>query len=407
LKAIEVRGVSKKFRHAVSTTLKTFLLKDMWRGAPDQRVFWALNNVTISVKKGATFGIIGQNGSGKSTLLKVIAGILSPDNGSVTVDGRVSALIELGAGFHQDFTGRENIYINGMLLGLSKKAITRKIDEIIEFAGLKDFIDEPVRTYSSGMYSRLGFSVAVNVDPDVLLIDEVFAVGDEAFVHKCKAKMDEIKRRGKTILFVTHDLGTVEGWCDEALWLDRGEVKSLGTVHGAVEAYREAVHKKEASNGYASARLQLSGDAVAEGGAKEMEITGIRFLADGKEERNAFNPGETIVMEVSYKAVEAVPDPVFGIGIWRGDGSICCYSTTTEAEGVRMPEIRGTGRLYFVMEDINFIEGRHLVTISVQDRSGRVFDRHAQRYHFDVYTRVKDSGVYRPRHRWVFEHAGV
>ncbi|MEK6531350.1 MAG: ABC transporter ATP-binding protein, partial [Deltaproteobacteria bacterium] len=245
LDAIIAKNVSKKFRQASSTTLKTFLLRDLWKRDVPQKAFWALKDISISVKKGSTFGIIGQNGSGKSTLLKIVAGILAPDAGGCSVNGRISALIELGAGFHPDFSGRENIYINGMLLGLSKKTIHKKMDEIIEFSELRDFIDEPVRTYSSGMYSRLGFSVAVSVDPDVLLIDEVFAVGDEGFVHKCKSKMNEFKKKGKTILFVTHDLGTVENWCDEAMWLDSGVMGVAGPVSRTVDAYRRSVRLKE------------------------------------------------------------------------------------------------------------------------------------------------------------------
>lgn len=400
--AIIAKNVSKKFRQASSTTLKTFLLRDLWKRAAPQKAFWALKDISISVKKGSTFGIIGQNGSGKSTLLKIVAGILAPDAGGCIVNGRISALIELGAGFHPDFSGRENIYINGMLLGLSKKTIHKKMDEIIEFSELRDFIDEPVRTYSSGMYSRLGFSVAVSVDPDVLLIDEVFAVGDEGFVHKCKSKMNEFKKKGKSILFVTHDLGTVENWCDEAMWLDSGVMGVAGPVGRTVDAYRRSVRLKEAS------RVQGEAGAGADGrGSKAIEITGVRFLAHDKTVRAEFNPGEAMLVEITCRANKPVEDPSVGIGIWKGDGSACCYSTSTHAENLRLPVLEGAFRLFFMIEDINFVEGVYLLTVSIEGRDGFVFDRHAQRYQFVVYTNIKDGGIYRPKHRWVFDHAGV
>ena len=205
----------------------------------------ALGSVSLAVPRGATLGIIGRNGSGKSTLIRIIAGIYTPDSGRVAIEGRVSALIELGAGFHPEFTGRENIFINGIILGLSRKQIQARFDEIVDFAGLEDFIDSPVRTYSSGMYMRLGFSVAVHVDPDVLLVDEVLAVGDEAFVRKGLEKMDEFKRQGKTIVVAGHDLAMVERWCDAAVLLEKGHVTAQGDPADVVAAYRASMGVEE------------------------------------------------------------------------------------------------------------------------------------------------------------------
>ena len=207
--------------------------------------FEALKGVSFDVAKGRTYGIIGRNGSGKSTMLKCVAGITRPTRGTVTVDGRISALIELGAGFHPEISGRENVFINGIMLGLSKKEITKRFDEIVRFAELEDFIDAPVKTYSSGMYMRLGFAVAIHVDPDVLLVDEVLAVGDEGFTHKCLDKFGEFRRRGKTILLVTHSLGLVERFCDEALWLEGGKVRATGDPRRVVGAYVTAVEDGE------------------------------------------------------------------------------------------------------------------------------------------------------------------
>ena len=207
--------------------------------------FEALRDVSFDVAAGRTFGIVGRNGSGKSTMLKLIAGIGKPTAGTVAVCGRVSALIELGAGFHPEISGRDNVYINGMMLGLSKQAIAARFDEIVEFAELQEFIDAPVKTYSSGMYMRLGFAVAIHVDPDVLLVDEVLAVGDEAFTHKCLDKFAEFRRRGRTVLLVTHSLDLVTRFCDEALWLDAGVARAQGDPRRIVDAYRLDVAKSE------------------------------------------------------------------------------------------------------------------------------------------------------------------
>jgi ABC-type polysaccharide/polyol phosphate transport system ATPase subunit len=200
-------------------------------------VIWGLRGVSLDVEKGTTLGVIGRNGSGKSTLLKVINRVLKPDAGTVVVRGTVASLIELGAGFHPELTGRENVVINGTILGLTKKQIRARFDEIVEFAGLADYIDEPVRTYATGMYLRLGFSVAVHVDPDILLIDEVLAVGDRSFTQKCMERMNRFKEGGKTIVFVSHDLDVVRSWCDEVAWLDRGVLRERGKPPDVVEAY--------------------------------------------------------------------------------------------------------------------------------------------------------------------------
>src|SRR5947208_11536247 len=233
MNAIELTNVTKvylryarkkQFATLKSALLKGSLIQDL---QPDEK-FPALQGVSFAVAAGQTYGIIGRNGSGKSTALKLVAGITKPTSGTVTVRGRISALIELGAGFHPEISGRENVFINGIMLGLTKREIERRFDEIVEFAELKDFIDAPVKTYSSGMYMRLGFAVAIHVDPDVLLVDEVLAVGDEGFTHKCLDKFGEFKRRNKTILLVTHSLGLVERFCDEALWLDAGRATDHG-----------------------------------------------------------------------------------------------------------------------------------------------------------------------------------
>src|SRR6476646_4118737 len=248
--AIDVVNVSKVYRRYAQkkqfATLKSAILSgSLIRDLKPDETFQALRGVSFQVPKGCTYGVIGRNGSGKRTLLKCVAGITRPTAGDVIVDGRISALIELGAGFHPEISGRENIFINGIMLGLTKKEIQYRFDEIVEFAEMQDFIDAPVKTYSSGMYMRLGFAVAIHVDPDVLLVDEVLAVGDEGFTHKCLDKFGEFKRRGKTILLVTHSLGLVERFCDEAVWLDAGQKREQGDPKRVVGAYVTDVERQE------------------------------------------------------------------------------------------------------------------------------------------------------------------
>src|SRR5437667_7703756 len=249
MNAIELVDVSKVYRRYGGrhfSTLKSALLqRSILRDLQPSETFPALSGVTFTVPKGSTCGVIGRNGSGKSTALKLVAGITKPTSGIVRVEGRVSALIELGAGFHPEISGRENVFINGIMLGLTRREIQERFDDIVDFAELREFIDAPVKTYSSGMYMRLGFAVAIHVDPDVLLVDEVLAVGDEGFTHKCLDKFGEFHRRGKTVLIVTHSLGLVERFCDEAIWLDAGRVQADGDPLRVVGAYLTKVEEGE------------------------------------------------------------------------------------------------------------------------------------------------------------------
>src|SRR5437773_9234688 len=292
--AIELVGVSKIYRRYGGrhfSTLKSALLqRSILRDLQPSETFPALKNVSFAVAGGSTFGVIGRNGSGKSTALKLVAGITKPTSGVVRVRGRISALIELGAGFHPEISGRENVFINGIMLGLTKQEVQARFDQIVDFAELREFIDAPVKTYSSGMYMRLGFAVAIHVDPAVLLVDEVLAVGDEAFTHKCLDKFAEFRRRGKTILLVTHSLNVVERFCDEALWLDQGVVRGRGDPRRVVDAYLTAVEKTEQASLAASTAQAVEAAAVeapadmfqaTEGrwGSREVEITSVT-LAD-------------------------------------------------------------------------------------------------------------------------------
>src|SRR5688572_9132176 len=274
--AIDVINVSKVYRRYAQkkqfATLKSAILSGSLLGdlKPDE-TFQALRGVSFQVPKGCTYGVIGRNGSGKSTLLKCVAGITRPTQGSVSADGRISALIELGAGFHPEISGRENIFINGIMLGLTKRDIQRRFDEIVEFAEMQDFIDAPVKTYSAGMYMRLGFAVAVHVDPEVLLVDEVLAVGDQGFTHKCLDKFAEFRRRNKSILLVTHSLDLVEKFCDEAHWLDRGKTKGEGDPKRVVAAYVIDVEDTEENELAKAEAVRVAAAAKEVAGAKDAQ----------------------------------------------------------------------------------------------------------------------------------------
>jgi ABC-type polysaccharide/polyol phosphate transport system ATPase subunit len=433
MNAIELTNVTKVYRKYARrkqfATLKSALLKgSLIQDLQPDETFPALQGVSFGVPAGRTFAVIGRNGSGKSTALKLVAGITKPTTGTVKVHGRISALIELGAGFHPEISGRENVFINGIMLGLSKRDIARRFDEIVEFAEMQDFIDAPVKTYSSGMYMRLGFAVAIHVDPDVLLVDEVLAVGDAAFTHKCLDKFGEFKRRGKTILLVTHSLDLVERFCDEALWLDSGRVRGSGDPRRVVGAYLTDVGKSEerelaraeereverrasteGSNGSASQQVAAPAPAAAdmtrqdEGrwGSREIEITGVALKDALGEASHIFQSGERMTIHLSVRAHEPVQDFVFGIGIYSAEG-VNCYGTNTHIEDFRSEEIRGEGEVTFVIDTLELVEGTYKLDVAVHKRDGYPYDYHRLLYTFRVKSRSKDVGIYRPKHDWQF-----
>ncbi len=441
--AIDVVNVSKVYRRYARrkqfATLKSALLDGSLLGdlRPDE-TFQALKNVSLSVPKGCTYGVIGRNGSGKSTLLKCVAGISRPTEGHVTVDGRISALIELGAGFHPEISGRENIFINGIMLGLTKKEVHRRFDEIVEFAEMQDFIDAPVKTYSSGMYMRLGFAVAIHVDPEVLLVDEVLAVGDQGFTHKCLDKFSEFRRRNKSILLVTHSLDLVEKFCDEAHWLDKGVTRGEGDPKRVVAAYVINVEDSE-ENELAraeSARVAASAADVgrdfspaetlqeeaplnsvdeaeqgpkdgfksAEGrwGTREVEITGVSLHGPDGEPGHVFQSGDAIEVRMQVRAAQPVSDFVFGVGLFNADG-VCCYGTNTSLEEWQPEEISGDCEVRFIIDSLDLVEGTYRLDLAAHKLDGYPYDYHRLLYTFRVKSRVRDVGIYRPAHRWSFQ----
>ena len=429
--AIELTDVSKIYRRYGGrqfATLKSALLqRSILNDLQPSETFPALKNVSFSVPKGCTFGVMGRNGSGKSTALKLVAGITKPTSGSVRVDGRISALIELGAGFHPEISGRENVFINGIMLGLSKREIQDRFDEIVDFAELREFIDAPVKTYSSGMYMRLGFAVAINVDPDVLLVDEVLAVGDEGFTHKCLDKFGEFRRRGKTILLVTHSLNLIERFCDEAVWLDAGEKQAEGDPKRVIGAYLTAVEVIEeqllaattaraveeasepAAAGSADGTTETPADPshnmfeATEGrwGSREAEILKVAFLDKDQQPSFVFHTGDAMSIRVSVRAAHPLDDFVFGIGLFNADG-VCVYGTNTYIEEMNPTRLAGDADVTFAIDTLELVEGTYKLDVAIHKRDGYPYDYHRLLYTFRVKSRTQDVGIYRPSHRWTF-----
>jgi ABC-type polysaccharide/polyol phosphate transport system ATPase subunit len=432
--AIEVVNVSNVYRRYARkkqfATLKSALLKgSLIRDLQPDETFPALRGVSFTVPKGCTYGVIGRNGSGKSTLLKCVAGITRPNDGSISVDGRISALIELGAGFHPEISGRENVFINGIMLGLSKREVQRRFDEIVEFAELKEFIDAPVKTYSSGMYMRLGFAVAIHVDPEVLLIDEVLAVGDQGFTAKCLDKFAEFRRRNKSILLVTHSLDLVEKFCDRALWLDKGRTLAEGEPKRVVASYLMNVARdEEAQLAKQDATAIRQVEAAAESdphtvaampsdvvdtpadmfqategrwGSREVEITEVTLHDAAGQVVHVFQSGDAMEVRLKTRAHQPVRDFVFGIGLFNADG-FCCYGTNTSIEELEPSEMRGDGEIRFAVPSLDLVEGTYKIDVAAHRLDGYPYDYHRLLYTFRVKSRTRDVGVYRPRHDWTF-----
>jgi len=417
--AIRAEGVSKLYRRlapgARLATLKSALVdRSLTAGLTREEAIVALDGVSFEVARGEAFGIVGGNGSGKSTLLKIVAGILRPTAGRVTVDGRVAALIELGAGFHPEISGRENVYINGSILGLPRREIDRRFASIVEFAGLGEFIDEPVKNYSSGMYVRLGFAVAVHTDPDVLLVDEVLSVGDEAFSHRCLRRIEELLAAGRTILFVSHALDLIAGLCDRALWLDGGRQRLLGEPRRVIDAYRQAVaeaegeehrREKETREGAGAAAAEAGGEAEGGSrrwGSRQAEITALRLRGAGGEERYAFASGEAVVFELEVVPREPLDDFVFGIGVFTPRG-IECWGTNSDLAGFRPRRFDRPARVRVVCPALRLAAGEYLLDVAVHARDGAPYDYRRRALAFTVTARERGAGVYLPEHRWEVE----
>jgi lipopolysaccharide transport system ATP-binding protein len=369
--AIEVTGLSKKFK--IATERRDSLKERFVRGSGRTDEFWALRDINLSVPRGSTFGLIGQNGSGKSTLLKMLAGIYRPTSGSIAVNGRISALLELGAGFHGELTGRENVYLNGAILGLSRKQIDASMDEIIAFSGLEEFIDSPVKIYSSGMYVRLGFSIAVTVDPEILIVDEIIAVGDEEFQRKCFDHLYELRRRGTTIVLVSHSLGLMADLCDDALWIDKGKLKSMGPVREVIDDYLEAVNEKEAESHSSDAdAIEVEGEKSRRLGSGEVRVTRVEFVDHKGASTGFLTSGEKCTVRMHYTATVDLPSVTFGLGFNHESGVSVAGPNSGFGERA-LPISAGSGHVDFAVDALILQPSTFLVTTAAVDR-GHTYD---------------------------------
>ena len=342
---IEFNHVSKRYRLGTRASLRdavSRLGERFRRGKPDyENILWALNDVSFQLRRGEIVGLIGPNGAGKTTALKLLAGITAPTSGQVSVKGRIAALIQLGAGFHPDLTGRENIYLNGSILGLTRREIDRKFDSIVEFSGLERFMDTPVKRYSSGMYVRLGFAVAAHIDPDVLLVDEVLAVGDAAFRQKCSKRLKELRDSHTTVVFVSHDMWAVRGLVDRAVLLVGGEIRDYDKPEKVIETYQKEVNRGVIvqPNQAWQAQPPVSESNLTSARAAIFEA---RLLDAGGSERNVFHQGETMIVEMQYEVSGGMEEVDFELRIERSDGVSCSVSGLRQ-HNIRIEPVTGKG----------------------------------------------------------------
>jgi ABC-type polysaccharide/polyol phosphate transport system ATPase subunit len=358
---------------------------------------WALRGLDLDVAPGETLGIIGANGAGKSTTLKLTARILVPDSGTVRTQGRVAGLLELGAGFQPEYTGRENVYLNASLLGLTRTEIRQRFDDIVGFAELEAYIDDPVRTYSSGRYMRLGFAVAVNVDPEVMLVDEVFAVGDEAFQRKCLDWMDGFKAAGGTIVMVSHQLSSVRDMCTQVAWIDQGRLRELGEPNAVCDAYVDWVREGMG---------QGAGLHVVEEDAHRpaIDLGAVRLLDGRGQPAVELSPASSLTIEIPYRLHRQVAQPMFGVAIHRNDG-LYVYGVNTSETGVELPPLGRKGVVSVRFPQLGLLGGTYRVTVSAfgsRRNNPAPLDSHWQRYTFRVVSHEIDEGLVRLGHEWTF-----
>jgi len=360
------------------------------------KAFSALNGVNLELKKGEILGIVGRNGSGKSTLLQLICGTLSATSGELQVNGRIAALLELGAGFNPEFSGRENIFLNASILGLEQAEIEHRFDEIVAFSGIEEFIDQPVKTYSSGMYVRLAFSVAVCVDPDILIIDEALSVGDGAFSRKSFERIMDLKKAGKTILFCSHSLYQIEALCNQAIWLEKGQVKLQGTPAEVVVHYNDFLEK-------------LDAPVVAENvyhsiiKATHTHFTKIDIISDSKKDkRQLLKSGQSdLTVEVSYVSDINVPVPSIAMAIFTSDGRIIT-SATTQNDGIELQrDTQGKGRAKLEIKKIPLLKGHYYIDLFLAcENAIHVYEHAAHVAELEVIQEGLEQGIFKIEYQW-------
>jgi ABC-type polysaccharide/polyol phosphate transport system ATPase subunit len=381
---VSFEGVSKRFEFTSDkpVTIVESIVGSFSRSRNERRQsLWAVRDVSLAAVKGECLGLIGRNGSGKSTILKLATGIIRPTAGQVTVKGRLSALLELGAGFHPDLTGSENIFLNASILGMEKEEIAASYDTIVEYSELGEYIYMPVKHYSSGMYMRLGFSVATHVNADVLVVDEVLAVGDQAFQDKCIDRIYEMKRMDTTIIIVSHDLETVRSLCSHVLWIDNGTVRQSGPADAVIDQYLENTYFE--SDGQPRLHPTVDGDS-SRWGTREIEITDVRFLDATGNARNTFHTGEDMTIEIAYMANEAVDRPEFALAIFRQDG-VKVNAPNSRLSAPRMGLARGAGVVHYSIECLPLLPAIYQISAVVRDEQrSQALDHHEKAYSFRV-----------------------
>lgn len=389
--AVSIEEVWKTFRlyQEKNNYLKTALLRG--RRARYEE-FLALKDVSLEIEEGSTFGIVGSNGSGKSTLLKCLVGILSPDKGRIVARGRIAALLELGAGFHPDLSGRENIYLNGAILGMTHSDIDKNLSDIIEFSGLEQFIDMPVKTYSSGMVVRLGFSVATNVDPDILVIDEVLAVGDESFQQRCYERMEQFKRDGKTIVIVSHGLAQVAQLCSRTAWLDHGVVRQVGPTYDVIREYSGESHTAQ----------KLAQGTGKRWGSGEVTIEAVRLVNASTGSIDRMETGKPAEISIDYRVNQECEKLVVGIRISTLQG-LGLYGTNTKRRAIPISPRLGPGTISFRVEDLPLLEGVYSLTVALTDEiETHEYDHWEDGVRFSVGQGFnRDDGLVRVDGNWI------
>lgn len=434
--AIEVRGITKSFKVFIDKG-NTIKERTLFRNRRKYDYRQVLKGISFDVKKGEAIGLIGHNGCGKSTTLKLLTKIIYPDSGSIEIKGRVSSLIELGAGFHPDLSGRENIYINASIFGLGRKEIDSRLEDIIAFSELEEFIDNPVRTYSSGMYMRLAFSVAINVDADVLLIDEILAVGDANFQAKCFNKLREIKAQGTTIVIVSHSLGQIEQICERSIWIHEGMIREEGTpreVHpiyldymgqkrqeiAEKEAERQAAKEEQKAQKQKQSEEKTAQNTVIQEQAAEPEqteaesavpkdpkrwgngkarITKIELYDKDGRKKTVFETGTDITVRLHYKVIEIVEDAVIGIGVFRSDG-IQCYGTNTRLDKLDYYNLTQDGVVELQLKDVMLMPGIYTLDFAIESEVGIPVDYFREAVSVEFYSTKEDVGLVRIEHDW-------
>ncbi|HLQ61293.1 MAG TPA: ABC transporter ATP-binding protein [Candidatus Acidoferrales bacterium] len=398
--AVELHDVHKRYRvyHERYFDLKEVLIRRRFGEWEDR---WALRGVSFQVEPGHTFGLIGPNGAGKSTTLKLIARILEPESGQILTRGRVAALIELGAGFQWDYTGRENVQLNASLLGLSRREIARRFQDIVDFAELGEHIDAPLRTYSSGMYMRLGFSVAVHVDPEVMLVDEVLAVGDEAFQQKCFDWLEGFQGRGGTIVLVSHDLQAVREVCTEAAWIEEGKLRERGAPNQVVDAYLDNL--RAARGKAAEAEAAPTRDL---GGLPALSIGEVRLLDRRGGPADLISTGDPLAVEINYRVNRRLDAAFVGVLVHRNDGLLVASASSAQ-DGFRLEPGDRDGAVRLDFPQLPLLAGSYRISVAfyASAKATEPVDSHPRRYGFRVVGSGPEEGVVRLPHRWSFEEA--